>query len=590
MFVPEVLESVLNHTIGQSRILWQGGWTSDKQGRWSAPFRALLSVPASSFVPVETVWYLVYDHTNRDLKIYPAKVDGLALTFQHQSFNAEGDARIPWRAGNPCLHRPAVIFGRPSWNGEPEAIDERIVWHLERLLIWIDSAASNELVMAGEPLELPSGPGQASFPVIGFLGSEDELPFWSARRTEWGWADLAQIPRAASTYAVTTFRDRHLQSILDLQWGALVTSLKPSTTAMWIALDTLPVVPPWELPRTWAALSAHLAGAGVDLPNILTEAGADRRRRDDRGAVTLLLGFPMSTVIGDEPSCYHWMAVDGVDLSDRNTKKDGFRAIEKTWQLMDRSRATSSSTLNWLRTVNWEPTEIRARAGIVTELPQKRVLLLGAGALGSTVSENLVRMGLTDMGISDADRIDMGNLTRHALGMDAVGHNKAAALASALNLIMPDANVIGFASSFTPTDPGTAAAFRSYDIIVDCTGSDAVLDAMSSFDWGGEKLFISLSMTWRAEGLLIFTASEAAFPAIDARDRFSEIDLPPTDLGDARMEGIGCWHPVFPASAADVRLWGALGAKAVLRAMRNPGRHLEYFRQLSDGTVERVDG
>ncbi len=468
-------------------------------------------------------------------------------------------------------------------------IDDKIVWHLERLLTWIDAAASNELAMAGEPFELPSGPGQTSFPVIGFIGSKDELELWSARSTEWGWADFTRIPRAASTYAVTAFRDRDLNVILDLQWGALVTSLKPSTTAMWIALDTLPVLLPWELPRTWAALTARLAGAGVDLPNILVEAGSDRRRRDDSGSVILLLGFPIPAAIGDEPSRYHWIALEGVGFSDRNTKKDGFRAIEKTWQLMDRSRASSTSTLNWIRTVNWEPKEIRTRTGFDTDPPLRRVLLLGAGALGSAVSENLVRMGMTDMGISDADRIDVGNLTRHALGMDAVGHNKAVALASALNLIMPDANVTGFASSFPPTDQGIADQFRFYDVIIDCTGSDAVLDAMSSFDWGGEKLFVSLSMTWRAEGLLVFTASETAFPAIDARERFSEIDLPPTDLGDARMEGIGCWHPVFPASAADVQLWSAVGAKAILKAMRNPGRHLEYFRQSPDGSVEKIN-
>lgn len=533
---------------------------------------------------------MVYEHINRDLKIFPAKVDGIATTFQHQSFNADDATTVPWRVGNPCLHRPAALFGRPSWNGEPEALDDRIVWHIDRLLTWIDAAASNELVIDGEHFELPSGPGQTSFPVIGFLGSRDELHFWAERNSEWGWADLAKLPRAVSTYVVKTFRDRDRKAILDMRWGALIESLKPSSAAIWIALDGLPVLGPWVLPRTWASLMALLIDAGVNLPSILVDAGADRRRRDDRGSVTLLLGFPLSITIGDDPSRYHWIAVDGIGLSDRSTKKDGFRSVEKAWRMMDRSRVSSASTLNWVRTVNWEPEEIRTRGASDIEHGSRRLLIIGAGALGSAVAENLVRMGMTELGVSDADRLDMGNLTRHALGMDAVGHNKATGLASALNLIMPDADVAGFTSSFPPEDPKIAEEFRTYDIIIDCTASDSVLDAMSCFEWGGEKLFVSLSMTWRAEGLLVFTASETSFPAVDARERFAEIDLPPTDLGEARMEGIGCWHPVFPASAADVRLWSAVGTKAILRAMQNPGRGLEYFRQSVDGTVERVDG
>lgn len=68
---------------------------------------------------------------------------------------------------------------------------------------------------------------------------------------------------------------------------------------------------------------------------------------------------------------------------------------------------------------------------------------------------------------------------------------------------------------------------------------------MAEFDWGGEKIFVSLAMTWRAEGLLVFTASEAAFPAIDAKQSFNEMNVPPTDFGDARMEGLAAGIQYF---------------------------------------------
>jgi hypothetical protein len=562
-----------------------------RDGQWSLPFRASLSEPSTDLIQKETEWYLVFEAANSSVTVFPSKSGGITATFQHQSYNDRGPAEVPWRAGNPCLHRQTAAFGRVSWNGQPDAIEEKIVWYVERLLLWIDAAAANELVVPEEPFELPSGPGQASFPVIGFVGTEDDLSFWPLHMGKWGWADLAKIPRAVETYAVKVFRDRSLNEIFPVTWGSFVSSAESTATALWIALDRLPVRAPWELPRTWAALSKCLADAGVDLPSILEHAGADRRRADRNSSVlTLLLGFSVSGILGEAPKRFHWIALSGLELCGRETQKDGFRPVESARQLIDRARAKSGATLNWLRSVNWEPDELRTRSGMGDRLPHRSVLLIGAGSLGSAVAENLVRMGVADMGILDPDRLDVGNLTRHALGIDAVGHNKANALASALNMIMPDATVIGLPSSFPPSESSVADRIRSFDVIVDCTGADAVLDSMAEFDWGGEKVFVSLAMTWRAEGLLVYTASETAFPTIDAKESFLEFDIPPTDLEDARMEGVGCWHPVFPATAADVRLWSAIGSKAVLRAIESPGRRREYFRQSPLGTVEKVDG
>ncbi len=518
-------------------------------------------------------------------------IGGISATFQHQSFNREGSGLLPWRLGNPCLDRPAAAFGRACWNGQPDSIDEKIVWHLERLLIWIDAAATGELAIEGEPLELPSGPGQTSFPVVGFVGADDDLAFWHGRTNEWGWVDLAKLPGAKISYAMTTFRDRQLAPIRKSVWGRAVTEVAPAKTGLWIALDNLPVLAPWELPRTWADLSAHLDSQGIQLADVFELAGADRRRRkDDRGTVTLFLGFPLSERIGEAPSKYHWIAVGSVELSDRKAKKNGFRANEQTRRFLDRTRPTANSSLTWLRTVNWEPDQIRTRSGFGTGIVSQRVLIIGAGSLGGAVSENLVRMGVTSMGILDPDILDVGNLTRHVLGMDAVGHDKAVVLANALSLIMPDADVRGIVASFPPGNNELADELRSFDIIIDCTGSDTVLDAMAEFDWGGEKTFVSLAMTWRAEGLLVFIASEASFPAIDAKESFYEMEVPSTDFGDARMEGIGCWHPVFPATAADVRMWSAVGARAILEAMRRPERRCLYYRQGFDGTVEKLNG
>jgi hypothetical protein len=96
-------------------------------------------------------------------------------------------------------------------------------------------------------------------------------------------------------------------------------------------------------------------------------------------------------------------------------------------------------------------------------------------------------------------------------------------------------------------------------------------------------------MTWQAKGLFAYAASEASFPAIDAIVRYAAV-APATGInGTGEMEGIGCWHPVFPATADDVNLWGAVGSKFVRRSIIARHTMAVLFLQKEDGSVERYD-
>jgi hypothetical protein len=139
-----------------------------------------------------------------------AKVGGITFTFRHQTLNEEGSPDYPWRAGNVCLDRQSAVFGRNGWSGQPDAIDDKINWRLTRLLTWIDAAATDQLAVAGEPMELPPGLGRLGFPAVGFLGADDDMAFWPAHVGSWGWADIADISTGENTYALTVFRDKDL--------------------------------------------------------------------------------------------------------------------------------------------------------------------------------------------------------------------------------------------------------------------------------------------------------------------------------------------------------------------------------------------
>lgn len=71
----------------------------------------------------------------------------------------------------------------------------------------------------------------------------------------------------------------------------------------------------------------------------------------------------------------------------------------------------------------------------------KRVLVLGAGALGSQLVDQLARAGIGVVHVIDPDRMEAPNLGRHLLGFDALGHLKAAWLASHIGTLLPSCQV-----------------------------------------------------------------------------------------------------------------------------------------------------
>ncbi|UIJ85271.1 ThiF family adenylyltransferase [Rhizobium leguminosarum] len=212
-------------------------------------------------------------------------------------------------------------------------------------------------------------------------------------------------------------------------------------------------------------------------------------------------------------------------------------------------------------------------------------MLIGAGAIGSAVAENLIRSGAQHLAVLDSDLLEVGNLSRHTLRLMDCGWPKASALAEFLAGCMPDIEVQPFVSIFPPEDEKIADALTAFDVIIDCTGSDAVLDSMSLYDWGSEKLFISLSIGWGARDFFCYSASEAIFPAVDAKAQFATVPSHRPDAANANREGIGCWHPVFSATADDINLWSAIGTKFIQHAVATRERTCRIYTLAEDGTV-----
>ena len=97
-----------------------------------------------------------------------------------------------------------------------------------------------------------------------------------------------------------------------------------------------------------------------------------------------------------------------------------------------------------------------------------RVLIVGAGGLGSPVILYLAAAGVGCLGVADGDDVDLSNLQRQVLhDTPGVGHAKASSAGERVKALNPDVTVIRFAQRM---DAGNVqAAVRGHDVVVDCT-------------------------------------------------------------------------------------------------------------------------
>jgi molybdopterin/thiamine biosynthesis adenylyltransferase/rhodanese-related sulfurtransferase len=100
------------------------------------------------------------------------------------------------------------------------------------------------------------------------------------------------------------------------------------------------------------------------------------------------------------------------------------------------------------------------------KLLQSKVLLIGAGGLGSPAAFYLAAAGVGTLGLVDNDVVDMSNLQRQILHTnDRVGVPKVESARQTLTALNPDVNVIGYQLRLSSAN--ILDIIKDYDVIVD---------------------------------------------------------------------------------------------------------------------------
>lgn len=404
---------------------------------------------------------------------------------------------------------------------------------------------------------------------------------WQRRHDTSGYVALDSLSYRQKTLVAVAFTTFGGEKIRDSRWPSAELSGKGGEerrTGVWWRWLAPIVVKPWQVPATWGELRQAGREIGVDVDDRLSRiAHHVRGKKCD----VLLLGYPIPLMQGGEPCEVYWHGIEFPVLEKTKKQPHGFRNNDFYWWRFERDTVfNDDAKIAYCPTENWHPDRLQSRGRLAPSLRSLKALFVGAGALGSAVAELMARGGIEEAVLLDKESLEAGNIVRHVLTLKEIDSNKAEALAARLRLVNPYACVEAVPKPFARTVAEVQELLDPYDLIVDCTGSDEVLEAMALGWWPAPKLFCSVSLGLFGKRLFVFACDGNRFRADQMKQRMDKWRESEEDAWKSQpevLEGAGCWSPLFPARLDDIEMAAATAVKVIERASEARGIRSELF-------------
>lgn len=137
------------------------------------------------------------------------------------------------------------------------------------------------------------------------------------------------------------------------------------------------------------------------------------------------------------------------------------------------------------------------------KLLSSRILIVGAGGLGSPAAMYLAAAGVGTIGIIDDDKVDLTNLQRQIIhSVDSIGTPKTGSAKKRIAMINPDVEVETFPLRLNAEN--AKSIFNKYDFVIDAVDNfetkflinDVCVELGKAFSHGGIQEFGGQLMTW----------------------------------------------------------------------------------------------
>lgn len=560
----------------------------DEYKMWGIHCRIRIDSPKPELVPGETDWWVLVpdSYPYGSIWFHPAKTNGLTVTFPHQKYNGGEDKSAPWRAGEICVRSPAFIFGKHAFDPDPIGHVHRLKWYFLRARQWLLDASAGQLLADGDPFELPdfSAGSPREYTVVN-CESVETYHDWQMEKSTFGTTELVALGSSqASTFVLRKFLRPDQTVALQYNWGsAIASSRRIMPSAIWLRCKSMPILQPFQAIDHWEDMFSYLEAEGHD-GSFFDMLGMIR----DGKQHFLLLGFPVSERVGEPPRQLHWQPVLLPVVSHGTRSANGFRNNRLGYEHRDRMDVfRRKQAPDWQVAENWSPSSTHARGRIDQSLAIRQALVIGAGAVGSVIAELLVRSGSSSVVLCDHDNVEHGNLCRHTLNMEDVGKSKAEAVANRLVGAHVHSKSQCLPSRFPPIMEPAKLLVDDCQLIIDCTGEDELLLQLNRYHWKEAKFFCSISLSYAAKRVYVFTASGETFPLNEFQQQIQpwlKKDLEDFSGEELLQPEIGCWHPAFPARIDDVWMLASAAFRRLEEAVASEetGSRLVVFERVSN--------
>ncbi|MFL0171648.1 ThiF family adenylyltransferase [Tenacibaculum maritimum] len=376
-----------------------------------------------------------------------------------------------------------------------------------------------------------------------FLFTEVDYKF---RKNEFGFVKLSQISdgrinsRKVHNYFVQVFANQFRKEIAFCKWSKTYMGQESETTGVFIFIDEHPAIHNRFIFDNWNQFSSIFNQNFLDF---LHQYESQHLNRTTRGKlVPFFIGYRISK---DE---IHWQVA---------MIKIGSFPIEGVKENGKWHSTLLSDTINWSKTRNSSYEYFFGRGTFTKELTDKKILIIGVGAIGSNVAKTLVRGGSKQIDLVDYDVKEPENICRAEYSFYTGITEKVDELRTDLTVISPFVEVgevnqqyLEHTSKVLFKDETVKKVLESflngYDIIFDCSTDNDLMYVLGSLNLKND--LINLSITNHAKDLVCsFSPNVYKF----VTTQFDEIlDNDTSDL----YNPTGCWSPTFKASYNDISL------------------------------------
>lgn len=225
--------------------------------------------------------------------------------------------------------------------------------------------------------------------------------------------------------------------------------------------------------------------------------------------------------------------------------------------------------IQWAETVDISYKYFFGRGAMPEELANKKMLIMGVGAIGSIIAETLTRRGAKNISLYDIDNKEPGNVCRSSYPFYTGITEKTLDMGSLLRQISPHVEctslkpivdlVIKSYAVEHEDKSALAGFFDEFDVIFDCTTDNQLMRVMDSV--GAKAQLVNLSITNHAQDLICAfspNVTETVLLIYDLLKRDTETDM---------YNPTGCWNPTFKASYNDIECKVQIALKHIIKML-----------------------